>query len=284
MGDFLHVLYTHLIQFFSMIRLNDVIDILIIAYVCYLIIKLVRETRAQQLIKGIVVLVLATQISGWLSLNTVNFVLRNMMQVGVLALIVMFQPELRRFLEKVGRSSFKDIFNPRNVMEQSQIDSIVNAVSVMSEERTGALIVFEKTSKIGDIIRTGVTIDSEISQQLILNIFIKNTPLHDGAMIIRDGKIAAASCLLPLSQNEGLSQELGTRHRAAIGITEHSDVVVVVVSEETGKISFAKEGNLQRAMSPEAIGRALMKEFTDQPVQGDGVVSQWKERFTRGRK
>lgn len=266
-------------QFLRMVRPNDVIDVLIVAYVFYLGAKLVRETRAEPLVKGIVFLLIASQVSDWFNLNTINFILRNTMQVGVLALIVVFQPEFRRALEKVGRTSFGLALNSESTGLEQMTDEVVRASLALSSERIGALIAFERDTKIGDIIRTGTELDALVSSELIINIFFPNTPLHDGAVVVRASKIMAAGCLLPLTQNENLSKELGTRHRAAIGLTESSDAVVVVISEETGKISFAKDGSLSRNLTGETLKKALLKSLQTESRQDTSKLRQWKERL-----
>ncbi len=247
-------------NFFAFFRLADLIDILIIALVFYKLAQISRETRANPIIKAVLLFVAATWISDWLSLNTVNYILRNVMQIGMFAILIIFQPELRNALEKVGRTKFSNLFthDEENSAEE-QAEEIAAACAQMSAERIGALIVLERSTKIGDIIRTGCTINGDISRDILINIFIPNTPLHDGAVIIRDGKILAARCILPLTQNESLSSELGTRHRAAIGLTESSDAIVVVVSEETGKISIAADGSISRNYTGETLKKALNK-------------------------
>lgn len=240
---------TYIMQNLSMIRIRDIIDIAIVAYLIYKGVKLVRETRAVQIITGIVVLVIATQLSGWFKLNAVNYILVNTMEVGLVAILVVFQPELRKALEKVGRSTVRSITSSQQENNDSIVMDIVNASSNLSSTRTGALIILEKQTKLGDIIKTGVALNSDITSELLENIFVPNTPLHDGAVIIGDNKIKAAACFLPLTQATDLSQELGTRHRAAIGITEIADCLSVVVSEETGRISVAQEGKLYRNIS-----------------------------------
>ena len=251
------------------IRIMDIIDILIVAYVIYKGIKLLRETRAATLVKGIVILILAMQLSSLLNLYLVNYILVNAMQVGFIALFVVFQPELRRGLEKMGRSKFGNLlsFYEENNEEQTSmnISKICHAVENLSANRVGALIILERQTKIGDIIRTGVTLNSEITAELLVNIFVPNTPLHDGAVVIRSNKIIAAACFLPLTQNSELNVELGTRHRAAIGITETSDCVALVVSEETGKISLALEGTLTRNLTVESLEKALTKILSPEP-------------------
>ncbi|MDK2800297.1 MAG: diadenylate cyclase [Clostridiales bacterium] len=253
----------YIFHYIKFIKFSDIIDVIIVAFAIYKAIRLIRETRAEQLIKGIVILLVVTQLSDWLQLNTINFILKNTMQVGVLALLVVFQPELRRALEQMGRSRFGNIFNFEEYSTEKDvnitIEEVAKAVQSLSQNRIGALIVFERETKIGDIIRTGITMDSMISAELLVNIFIPNTPLHDGAVIIRDSKIKAAGCFLPLTQNQNLSNELGTRHRAALGISENSDAVVIVVSEETGKVSVALDGDLTRNLTIETLKKALHK-------------------------
>lgn len=238
----------------------DLIDIIIIAYLIYLLIKLVKETRAEQLVKGIIFLVIFTQVSQWLQLNTVYFILRNTMQVGLLALLIVFQPELRRALEKVGTSKIKNVFSfdsDSDVEIEDAIEQICSALVHMSNSKTGALIVVELGTKMGDIIRTGILLDSYISEELLVNIFVPNTPLHDGAVVVQGNKIRAAACFLPLSKSEDVSMELGTRHRAALGVTENADAVALIVSEETGKISYAYQGQLKIGVSKFDIKQLL---------------------------
>ncbi len=256
--------FSSILQYFSLVRFRDIIDVVIVGYIIYKGIKLISETRAEQLIKGIVILVVVTQLSEWLQLNTISFILKNTMQVGVVALLVVFQPELRRALEQMGRSRFGNIFNFDEIADTDDtitntIDEIIRAVETLADNRIGALVIVERDTKIGDIIRTGVTLDSLVSAELLVNIFVPNTPLHDGAVIVRGGKIMAAACFLPLTENPYLSKELGTRHRAALGISENSDSVAIVVSEETGKISVALDGDLTRNLTVETLKKALIK-------------------------
>ena len=262
---------SYIMYYKQFIRIMDIIDILIVAYAIYKLIKLVRETRAAQLIKGIILLLVAMQLSSLFNLYMVNYVLKNAMQVGVIAIFVVFQPELRRALEKMGRSKFSKVlsFDDDDIEEKNShtVDQLCQAVKNLSDNRIGALMILERTTKIGDIIRTGVTLNSEVSAELLINIFVPNTPLHDGAVVIRDNKITAAACFLPLTQNSELNIELGTRHRAAIGITETSDCVALVVSEETGKISLALEGTLTRNLTVESLERALTKIMSPEPNQ-----------------
>ncbi len=256
-------IFDQIVSAFKFIRIQDCIDILIVAYVLYKGIKLVKQTRAVQLIKGIIILIVALQLSSWFGFHMINYILVNTLQVGVMAIIIVFQPEIRNALEHMGRSRFGNIFNgvDPNAPEviQSTAQSICDAAETLSKNRVGALIVWERETKIGDIIRTGVDIDSVTTPEILVNIFVPNTPLHDGAVVIRDNRIVAAACFLPLTQNHDLSVELGTRHRAALGISECSDAAVIVVSEETGKISLALDGSLTRNLTIESLKKALVK-------------------------
>lgn len=244
------------------LRLMDIFDILLVAYAIYLLVMLVKETRAEQLIKGIFGVIIIMQLSQWLQLNTISYILRNAMQVGVVAILVVFQPELRRALEKMGRSRFgiSLIVDQEEQPEISHtIEEIVAAAQSLSRTKTGGLIVIERETKISEIVRTGVALHALVSQELLENLFVPNTPLHDGAVVIRENRVIAAACFLPLTQNENLSSQLGTRHRSGIGVTEVSDAVVVIVSEETGIISFAKSGNLTRNLAEDTLRQMLKK-------------------------
>lgn len=249
-------------SYINIFRWNDLVDILLMATVIYWAIRFIRESRAAQLLKGILVFLIITQLSDWFDLNVLNFFLTNALQVGLLALVIVFQPELRRALEQMGRTKLGDIFfknSEENVEMEKSVIEICEAATTLSRLKMGALIVIERSTKVGDVILTGNLVEAKISAELLVNIFYPNTPLHDGAVIIRDNKIKAAGCLLPLSHNNDLSSELGTRHRAAIGMSENSDAIVIVVSEETGKISIAKRGALTRNFTGETLKRALEK-------------------------
>ena len=262
-------------------RLADILDIAIVAYIFYMLSAFVRETRAGTLIKGIVLLMIFTWLSNLLQLNTINYLLRNLMQFAFMAFIVIFQPEQRRALEKVGRTNSSSLFSQEDNSSADTIASEIAAAAVaMSSRRIGALIVLERNTKIGDIVRTGCEIDSNVSSELLINIFIPNTPLHDGAVIIRENRIAAARCILPLTQNETLSREFGTRHRAALGLSEGSDAAVIVVSEETGKISFTLNGNMSRNYTEDTLKKVIMKVLSaDSSGNSDNTLAKWKERL-----
>ena len=262
---------------FSMLWLSDILDIFIVAYLFYKVSALVIETRAGTLIKGIIFILISTWASNILRLNTLNFILRNLMQIGIMAILIIFQPELRRTLEKVGRTNFSSLFSSDDAAELKTASEVAAAAAAMSSRRIGALIVLERNTKIGDIVRTGAEIDSTVSSELLINIFTPNTPLHDGAVIIRENRVLAARCILPLTHNETLSREFGTRHRAALGLSESSDAAVVVVSEETGKISFTLNGNMSRNYTEETLKKVILKFLSPEGIAKENVSAKWKE-------
>ena len=239
-----------------------IIDVAIVAFLIVKVVKILMGSRAMQLVKGIVFLVVITWLSYIFNLKILNYILTTIMTYGVILLIVLFQPELRRMLEQLGSSNKltryfgleKDIISKT----KEDIYKIVLAVTEMSKTKTGALVVIERDIKLKEIVSTGVAIDGDISPQLLVNIFTPNTPLHDGAVIIQNNRIAAAACMLPLANDDDIARELGTRHRAAIGMSKESDAVVVVVSEETGRISIAKEGTLIADLKEEALKKILI--------------------------
>lgn len=255
----------YLRSFFQVLKLTDIIDIFLIATIVYQLLKVLKETRAMQLVKGIFILFLILQVSSWAHLTTLNYLLRNAMQVGMFAIVVIFQPELRNLLEKMGRSNVGKLIDVATGKTSGSDDDdyavseIVTAASNMSSTKTGALIVIERETKLGDVIRTGTLLDADVSSALLENIFFPKTPLHDGAVIIRGDRIHTAGCFLPLTSNTNLSRDLGTRHRAALGISEASDAIVVIVSEETGKISIAVNGSLTRNLTEASLKTALGK-------------------------
>ncbi len=263
MGDFFLTLFNNL----KLFRIRDLIDIAIVAFVIYHGIKLVKETRASQLIKGIIALMIFAQIADIMQLYSVNFILDNTLQLGLIALLIVFQPELRRTLEKVGSTSFTKLIKISEEPQESYTDEICSAVRRLAYTKTGALIVIERQTKLGDLMSSGTIIDSKITDSLLENIFVPNTPLHDGAVIIGDGRIKAAACVLPLTENNSFSKELGTRHRAAIGVSEASDCMAIVVSEETGKISLAINGDITRDYTS-----ATLKNRIDEILENDKAV------------
>lgn len=278
------------------IRITDIIDMALLSYLIYHGIRLVRETRAQQLIKGIIVLVAAYLIAVFANLQTMRFILKNCFQWGILAIIILFQPELRRIIEKIGRTRLTELgsfFTPNedDMLREKwseAIDAVCDAAADLSSTKTGALIIIEQKTRLGEQIATGTILNCTPSAAVFGNIFFPNTPLHDGAVIMRDGMILAAGCFLPKPQKEELiAKQLGSRHRAAIGMSENSDALVIVVSEETGTISLAENGELTRGFSRESLGRLLRSRLIpDQDKNTSGkekgifagrVISKWKK-------
>ena len=250
---------TNLLNIFSQIRIMDIIDIIIVAFVVYKVLHFIRETRASQLVKGLILLLVVTNLSDWLHLNTIYWILKNTMTLGSIALIIVFQPELRRALEYLGRGKFwnRSFLEIRQEVIKELTSNVISALTYLSKHNIGALIIIERETSISDFTETGTILNADISDQLLINIFNTNAPLHDGAVIIRGESIYAAGCVLPLSENKSLSKELGTRHRAGIGITERSDAVSLIVSEETGAISIAIDGKLSRFLDIQSIERIL---------------------------
>ena len=246
--------------------LLDLLDVLIVTALLYFVIKLVRETRAGQLVKGIILLVVLFLISSWWELTMLNAILRSFFQSAFIVAVILFQPEIRQALEQVGRSkvgqslaSAVGVKDKENESLRHAINGVVEATAILQQMRMGALIVFERATKLGEIAATGTIVEADPSAQLIANIFFNKAPLHDGAMIIRNGRVYAAGCILPLTVNDSVSVDLGTRHRAALGMSENSDAVVVVVSEETGQISIARNGKLTRNYNRVSLGEMLEK-------------------------
>lgn len=259
----------YITKFIQLIRITDIIDIILVAVLIYQLLKMIKETRAVQLVKGIAILFVMMQISAWMNFTTINYLLRNVMQVGLFSVVVIFQPELRSLLERVGRSKVGKLMEfSSQTREEDELermtDEIVKAVVNMSETKTGALIVLERETKLGDIVKSGTLVNAVVTSALIENIFVPNTPLHDGAVVIRADRIYTAGCLLPLTSNINLSHELGTRHRAAIGMSESSDAMIIVVSEETGKISIAVNGTLTRNLNANTLKNAIIRALSSE--------------------
>ena len=239
-----------------------ILDLAIVIYIIYKFIKSARNSRVWQLLKGIILIVLITILSGILQFRILNFILTVFMPYGVIALMIIFQPELRRMLEQLGTNKLTKYFGIEKDLAtktKEDIYKVIIAAEELAKEKTGALIVIERDIQIKDIIDTGVAINAEVSPQLLVNLFTPNTPLHDGAVIISKNKIAAAACILPLADDKDIARELGTRHRAALGISKESDAIAVVVSEETGKISVAKDGTLIADVKEDALKKILIK-------------------------
>ena len=274
---------------FVYIGLVDIIDIFLVAFLLYKAIGLVKETRAQQVLKGVIFLLVLVPLSEWLRLDALNYILVNVMQIGIIAIIIVFQPELRRMLEKVGRFNVSAIFKADQNTENLNIDETISSISAaagnLSLTKTGALIVIERETRLGEIAGTGTILDAALSSQLLENIFFHNSPLHDGAIIVRSDRIVAAACYLPLTEDNSLSKKLGTRHRAGIGISETADCVVVIVSEETGSISLAISGKLETSFTPDTLKKSLsallMPQKNQIPEGGKAIVKRVKDKWKK---
>ena len=265
------------LSYIGTMGIADIVDILIIAFLIYKLVGLIRKTSTSRVAKGIVLLLLVLWLSGELHLTVVNYLLRKTVELGLLALVVLFQPELRRILEKVGSSRLSSVLGrePQVFSVESAITQTVLACTEMGKARIGALIVFERDNQLSDQMNTGTIIDADTTAELLRNIFYPKAPLHDGAVIIKDGRIAAGGCMLPLTNNANLSRELGMRHRAGIGMSEHSDAVVVIVSEETGSISVAVDGMLKRHLTADTCEKLLRNELIpeDTPKAGNWLTN-----------
>ena len=248
------------------IGVNDIIDILIVAFLFYTVMRLIRSTSAARIARSILLLLVATGLTEIFKLYTLNWILSKILEIGVIALVIMFQPELRRMLERFGGRFFTNLISSGGAAspEQQAIEATVAACEVMSKEKVGALLIFERSMPLDEYFKTGTIVDAKVSDQLLRNLFFKNSPLHDGAVIVRGSRVAAAGCVMPLTENTHLPSDIGTRHRAGIGSSEVSDAVVVIVSEETGTISVAIGGMLKRHLKPETLENLLRNELLPQ--------------------
>ena len=282
----MNAIISYIVDFFSLLRINDIIDVAIVGFVFYYLSALIREARVWQILKGVLLFIIATWASDIFQLHAINFILRNTMQVGILALVILFQPELRRMLEKIGRTNFESIFREEDVDYVKTASEITKAACALSRARLGALIVIEGNTGLGDIFGTGTEINAKVTSDLLITIFFNKTPLHDGAVVISDNTVRYAACVLPLTRDESLSRELGTRHRAAIGVTETCDSSVIVVSEETGIISIAQNGQLTRNYSEPALLEAVTKILRGDSQIDDkkSKIHKWKELINAKRK
>ena len=279
--------FSNLKNTFPSIGVMDLIDILVVAGLIYYVIKLIWNTSARRIAWAIVILLLATLLTDLLNLHTVNYLLDRVLELGFVALVIVFQPELRRLLERVGgsTSNVKNLFGLNSPVSPTDgaeaIEQVVQACEAMSSERVGALIVFERGNSLEQIAATGTRVDAAVSQELIRNIFFPKASLHDGAMIIHENRIEAAGCVLPLSENRNLSTDLGTRHRAGVGMSESCDAVVVIVSEETGAISVAVGGMLKRHLAAQTLRKLLMNELIGEEKQRSNVLDIIKRKNRR---
>lgn len=272
------LIFNKFFQLIYRISINDVVDILIVAYLFYKILRFIKDTRAEQLFKGVIILLVATQVSGMLKLHTLYWILVKILEAGFILPFIIFQPELRAGLEHLGRNTnlFRFGTQAKSAYElnvDKVISEMLGAVYDMAGRKIGALLVLEGKTKLNEIVETGTEIDAKITKQILCNIFIPNTPLHDGAVIIRDGKIKSAACFLPLTQRKDLSKDLGTRHRAGIGISEISDSLILIVSEETGHVSIARAGKIYRDVSKERLANILKNFYKNNSEEkGLGLV------------
>ena len=258
-------------RYLMMLRVRDLLDMAIVGFVFYKILTLMKSTRAASLLKGVLVFLAALMLSYILQMRSITFIMRSLVSWGVLALVILFQPEIRRILEEVGSRRFIAFFSRTEAgtaVEQA-IDQTVLACTEMSQSRTGALIVFERENLLDDMVRSGTVLDAAVSSELLKNIFFVKAPMHDGAVIVRNGRVLGAGCMLPLSKNVNVSRDLGMRHRAGIGMSENADAVVVIVSEETGSISVAIGGMLKRHLKPETLANILRNELLPQEADED---------------
>lgn len=283
----LNSFFEYAFRYIRLLRISDFIDIFIVAVIVYYIMMSLRGTRAVHLLKGIFVAVMIFMLSSIFHLNSLNYILGAVFQIAMYAVVVIFQPELRNLLEKMGRlrlGSFMGLAVGLNSNKEDMAPVILNiaaAAADMSETKTGALIVIERDTRLGEYMNSGTVLDADVTCELLENIFVPNTPLHDGAVIIRGNKIITAGCVLPLTANPNLSSELGTRHRAALGLSETSDAIVVVVSEETGKISIALNGSLTRNLNETSLRKALTKLLSADPEKSSDTLKKikfWKSK------
>ena len=280
MGDLWTTVRNMLWNLTHRIGIIDIIDILIVATIIYELLLLTRHTRGSALLKGLFLLLVIMVVSNLLGLKSLNWLLLAILQNGALVLVILFQPELRKALERMGRSKLLTKSNRRNVDEERDtvISEIVQTVVDLSRRRVGALLVFERQTGLEDVIETGTRLNAEVSAPLLENIFEPNTPLHDGAAVIRDDQVIAAACILPLAEASGVSRELGTRHRAAVGISENTDAAVVVISEETGIVSMARDGVLKRPLSTDEL-KAFLNDYYS--ITNSGLSSFLRKLFKR---
>ncbi len=270
-----------LIQTLANIQFSDILDIVIVAFLIYKLLPVLRSTGTARIAGVVATVIVIAWVTGLLKLHTLSWILNQLLAVGLLAVVVLFQPELRRTIDHISNMGWKKLFASTNKTEQDIIPAIaqtVRACEAMSHEKVGALIVFTRDNRLDEYFKTGTLIDGQVSDQLIRNIFFPKAALHDGAMIIRDGRVMAAACVLPLSSSDRLSADLGTRHRAAVGMSEVSDAVIVVVSEETGAISVAVGGMLKRHLAPQTLERLLRNELCpEEPEREENLVTKLRQ-------
>lgn len=273
--------WTHILNVFRTMQFKDCIDIIIVAYLIYSVLRFIKQTRASHLLRGLAILLVLILLARWLNLSTIGYLMNNVLQLSFITIIIVFQPELRSLLEKLGRLKIANVnpFTKAGNIERDRvsggIDAVCECCSELSKNKIGGLMVFEKTTKLGDVAATGTYLNSDISAQMLVTIFFPKTPLHDGAVMIEDFKIVSAGCLLPLSQRLEISKALGTRHRAAVGLSEIADAVIVVVSEEAGKISYAQNGEIHLGISVDELRKVLSDNFLEE--EKDSLKWRWRK-------
>jgi len=275
---------THIIdviwRYMQLITYMDIIDVLLVTFLIYKLFSMVRDSSGSPVLRGIVLILLAAQASAWIGLHTLNYVLSTILQLGVIAIVIIFQPELRRILEDFGKNISTPFFLHPHASESEMlqlIKTLVSTASNLSRSRTGALIVIEQDTKLHDIIQTGTKLNAIASEELLCNIFYPGAPLHDGAVVISGTQLAAAACVLPLSANTTLNRSLGTRHRAGLGISENTDALSIIVSEETGTISFAANGMLKRNLTGEVLS-GILTDILNKPIEQAATAAAKKIR------
>ena len=273
------------LHYFSIISFWDIVDIIIVAYLIYKIIDLIRKTSSYSIAKGLLILLVVLWLSSALKLTMINWIIKKAVDIGIIALVILFQPELRKLLSKVGNGSLLGLF-PKKAQNITEFEAVINQTVVACEQlaasKTGALIIFERDYKLNDIMATGTIVNADVTSELLKNIFYPKAPLHDGALIIRDCRIAAAGCVLPLTNSTNLSKDLGMRHRAGLGASEQSDALVVIVSEETGAISVAVDGMLKRNLNRATFEKLLRKELVEEEISTqakDNLIEQLRAKL-----
>ncbi|MBS6475325.1 MAG: diadenylate cyclase CdaA [Clostridiales bacterium] len=271
MAEFFQNIWQSIVSLFTVqITIWDILDIILVAVLLYMLLKITRQNRAYMVLKGLGILLAVAVVTSWLRLSVISWLMSTLLQWGVLIVLVLFQPELRRALEQIGRGKLFDLSGKqKSDMEESNriIEEMLRMMQNLSKRKVGALIIIEQNSDLTDIIHTGTLLDASISSMLLENIFEPGTPLHDGAVIIKGTRIVSAGCFLPLSENNHVDRKLGTRHRAALGMSERSDAVSLIVSEETGVISYAQDGNLHRYVDSRSLRELLEKLYAPKPVK-----------------
>ena len=265
------------------IGISDIIDILVVSFLIYTVLRLVRSSSAARVAWTVLVLLIATWLTSVFDLYACNWILNKILELGFISLVVIFQPEIRRAMERFGGKFFLNLVDPasKKSVEESAIEATVSACEIMSKERVGVLLIFERSVSLEEYFKTGTLIDAKVTEQLLRNLFFKNSPLHDGAVIVRGGRVAAAGCVMPLSDNPHLPGDLGTRHRAGVGTSEVSDAVVVIVSEENGTISVAIGGMLKRHLAPQTLQKLLSNELIADEIEKKSLFKKLAASLTR---